>query len=98
MNSVASPGTFDGVLEEETEGVTAFGCSDADADAEVVAFGVAADERLREDDQSGLLACGVGREVGVLLERSLGVEQDRSRLHDGHPDMVCCIVLHGSDS
>jgi len=34
------------------------------------------------------LTGGIRREVGELLERFAGVEQDGGRLHDGHPDFL----------
>ena len=78
-------GHVDGALEQAAELVTPLGGPHADADAEIVALGIPGDVRLGEDDEFGPLLGRIRREVGELLERPGGVEQDGGRLHDGHP-------------
>ena len=78
-------GHLDGALEEAAEFVTPLRGPHPDADAEIVPLGIPGDERLGEDDEFGPLSGRIRREIGELLERLAGVEQDGSRLHDGHP-------------
>ena len=74
---------LDGALEVAAELVPTLWRADAEGDAEVVALGVAADERFGEDDEFRPLLGGVGGEFGEFLERPGGVEQDRGRLNHG---------------
>jgi len=44
---------FESVLKESAKDLTTLRGADADADAEIMAFGITADERLRENDNFG---------------------------------------------
>ena len=84
----ARAGNFHRALVVDAKLFAAGGSAGTHARPEVQPFRVAADERLRKDDEPGAAPCRVQRQIAGLPERSFPVEQDRSGLHHSDGYMI----------